>query len=292
MKWSLVFTSTKFPEPERAAHLARTAEEAGFSTLWAPEHIVVPVEYDSAYGFSADGKIQIADDPFPDPLVWLTYVSAVTSRIGLGTGIIILPEHNPVELAKRTATIASLSGGRLKLGVGAGWLREEYAALGLGGDFATRGARMDECIDVLRELWSADEAAFDGEHYQFQRLRMFPKPPGRSVPIHVGGDSKVAARRAGRTGDGFFPAMWPTERVHRELPQLLDTMRQSAREVGRDPDAIEVTSGGARTAEDATWFADQGVHQLTVAVRARDEAGTYEELMRFGESVIEPTVDL
>ncbi|GGM64387.1 LLM class F420-dependent oxidoreductase [Dactylosporangium sucinum] len=290
MKWSLVFSSTKCPEPDRAAHLARTAEEAGFSTLWAPEHIVVPVRYASAYGFASDGKIQIADEPFPDPLVWLTYVSAVTSRIRLGTGVLILPEHNPVSLAKRTATLAAMSGGRLVLGVGAGWFREEYDALGM--DFGTRGARMDESIDVLREIWSQDEAAYSGRHYHFEPLRMYPKPPGRAVPIHVGGDSRVAARRAGRTGDGFFPAMWPTERVRQELPALLEEMRVSARAAGRDPDAIEVTSGGARTAEEAKWYADQGVHQLTVAVRARDEQGIHAELMRFGETVIERTVDL
>ena len=290
MKWSLIFSSTKFPEPDRAVHLARTAEQAGFSTLWAPEHIVVPVSYEPQYGFSSDGKIQIADEPFPDPLVWLTYVSAVTTRIRLGTGVLILPEHNAVELAKRTATIASLSGGRLILGVGAGWCREEYDALGI--DFDSRGARMDESIHVLREIWSHDEASFSGEHYRFAPVRALPKPPGRRVPIHVGGDSRVAARRAGRLGDGFFPAMWPTERVKRELPGLLAQMRASAIEAGRDPETIEVTSGGARTAEEARWYADQGVHQLTVTVRARDDKGIYEELMTFGETVIEATANL
>ena len=292
MKWSLLFSSTKCPEPDRAVHLAQTAEAAGFSALWAPEHIVVPVNYRSEYGFSGDGKIQIAEQPFPDPLVWLTYVSAVTSRIRLATGVVILPEHNPVEFAKTTATIASMSNGRLVLGVGVGWSLEEYAALGLESTFSTRGARVDECIEVLRAIWSQDEASYAGEYFAFDPLRMFPKPPGHSIPIHIGGDSKIAARRAGRTGDGFFPAMWPTDRVKRELPVLLDVMRTSAREAGRDPTSIEVTSGGARTAEEAKWYADQGVHQLTVTVRARDEAEIYNELMRFGEDVIEPTMDL
>jgi len=110
--------------------------------------------------------------------------------------------------------------------------------------------------------------------------------------VHIGGDSKIAARRAGRSGDGFFPAMWPTERVKTELPVLLETMRVAAVEAGRDPSAIEDTSGGVNTVEEAKWYADQGVHQLTVPVKARDNDGIREELMRFGDEVISKSVDL
>jgi len=290
MKWSLVFSSTKCPEPERAIRLAQAAEQAGFSVLWAPEHVVVPVQYRSAYGFSSDGKIPTADKDFPDPLTWLSFVAAVTSRIRLGTGIVILPQHNPVLLSKSTATLDQLSGGRLVLGIGVGWLREEFEAVGT--DFDDRGARADEQIAVMREIWGNEEASFNGNHYSFPPLKSFPKPRRGYVPVHIGGDSKIAARRAGRLGDGFFPAMWPTERVKRELPALLDTMRGSARSAGRDPDSIEVTAGGATTAEDARWFADQGVHQLTMAVHARDDSGIREELLRFGSDVISKTADL
>jgi probable F420-dependent oxidoreductase len=290
MKWSLVFSSTKCPEPERAINLARAAEEAGFSTLWAPEHVVVPVEYRSVYGFSADGKIQTADKDFPDPLIWLSYVAAVTSKIRLGTGIVILPQRNPVILAKSTATLDKLSGGRFILGIGVGWFREEFDAVGA--PFDNRIARAEEQVAVMREIWGNDAAGFAGEHYSFEPVKSFPKPRLGHVPVHVGGDSKAAARRAGRLGDGFFPAMWPTERVKRELPGLLDVMRDSARRAGRDPESIEVTSGGASTTEEARWYADQGVHQLTVAVRARDDAGIRNELLRFGDDVVSKTEDL
>lgn len=198
--------------------------------------------------------------------------------------MIIFPQHNPVILAKQAATLDKLSGGRFLLGVGVGWLREEFESVG--SDFATRGARTDEGISAMREIWANDIASFSGEHYGFPPLKSFPKPTAGHVPVHIGGDSVVAARRAGRSGDGFFPAMWPTERIERELPSLLGTMRVSAREAGRDPSGIEVTSGGARTFEDVKWFADQGVDQLTITVRARDDAEIREELLRFGDSVI------
>jgi probable F420-dependent oxidoreductase len=286
----LVFSSTKCPEPERAINLARSAEEAGFSTLWAPEHVVVPVEYRSAYGFSSDGKIQAADRDFPDPLAWLSFVAAATSTIRLGTGILILPQHNPVILAKRTATLDKLSGGRFINGAGLGWFREEFEAVSV--PFDDRGSRADEQIAVMRKIWGNDVAGFQGEHYSFAPLKSFPKPARGYVPVCIGGDSRVAARRAGRLGNGFFPAMWPTERVKRELPGLLDVMRSSARAAGRDPAAIEVTAGGATTAEEARWFADQGVHQLTTAVHARNDAGIRDELLRFGDDVIRKTEDL
>jgi probable F420-dependent oxidoreductase len=290
MEWGLVFTSTKCPEPDRAVALVTAAEEAGFTSVWAPEHIVIPAEYISEYGFSADGKIGLADRAMPDPLIWLTFVAAVTSRIRLGTGILLLPQHNPLILAKATSTLDVLSGGRFDLGIGPGWLREAFDALGVG--FTDRGARTDECIEVLREVWTQSQASFDGEHYRFDRVRSYPKPTAGTVPIHVGGDSRAAARRAGRTGDGFFPAMWPTERVFRELPALLDVMRRSAREAGRDPARIHVTAGGATDAEEAKWFADQGVHQLTTTVKAKTPAGMREELLRFAERIIAPTIDL
>ncbi|MCU1415642.1 MAG: fgd2 3 [Microbacteriaceae bacterium] len=290
MKWSVVFTSTKFPEPDRAAMVATIAEEAGFSTLWSPEHVVVPTEYDSSYGFSEDGKLHSGDKDYPDPLIWLAYVAAVTKRIRLGTGILILPQHNPVVLSKRTATLDKMSDGRFVLGVGVGWFKEEFDAVGV--EFSNRGKRTDESIEAMRAIWGNDVASYSGAHYSFAPLKSYPKPKRGYVPVHIGGDSVVAARRAGRLGDGFFPAMWPTERVKRELPELLSVMRASAAEAGRDADAIEVTSGGANTAEEAKWYADQGVHQLTVPVHARDESGIREELMRFGDDVIRPSEGL
>jgi probable F420-dependent oxidoreductase len=290
MKWGLLFSSTKCPEPDRAIALAIAAEQAGFDMLLAPEHVVVPTAYDSEYGFSDDGKLSACVE-FPDPLIWLAYVAAVTSRIRLGTGILILPEHNPVILAKATATLDKLSSGRLVLGIGVGWLREEFDAIGE--PFEQRGARTDEYIEILRTLWNRPGEGFEGRFRNFGPVTSTPSPfqPG-GVPIHCGGDSKAAARRAGRVADGFFPAMYPTSRVREELPGLLETMREAATAAGRQPDSIEITAGGARTAEAARWYADQGVDRLTVTVRARTPEAMREELLRFGSDIIEPTAAL
>ena len=144
------------------------------------------------------------DIPLPDPLIWMAFVAAATTRIKLATGILILPQHNPVLAAKQIATLDHLSRGRILLGIGVGWLQEEFAALGV--PFAERGARTDEYIVAMRELWSADKPTFKGRFVAFEGAYCRPQPVNKSVPIIVGGHSEAAARRAGRLGDGFFPA--------------------------------------------------------------------------------------
>jgi probable F420-dependent oxidoreductase len=292
MKWGIVFSSTTCPDPDAAAVLAESAEEAGFESLWAPEHIVIPVEYEAVYSASPTGRLDRLGrrGGVPDPIVWFAYVAARTTRLRFGTGVVILPEHNVVTFAKSCATLASLSKGRFMLGVGVGWCREEYEALGL--PWARRGDRHDECIEALRILWREAEPAYDGALVNFPPLWCDPKPPGGTIPIVIGGTSDAAVRRAGRTGDGYFPALFPTERVHEELPGLIALLHSSAEEAGRDPAAIEVTSGGVRTAEEARWFADLGVSRLTVAVRSKTPPEMRDELLRFGDEVIATTADL
>ena len=291
MKWGIVFTSTNFPGPEQAAALGEAAEQAGFDVLCAPEHIVIPVEYKPLYMASGSGKMEhLERQGVPDPLIWFAFVAAVTKRIKFCTGVMLLTERNPLHTAKEAATLAVLSGGRLQLGVGSGWCREEYEALGI--SWPNRGKRLDEYIAALRELWREPVASYAGEFVNFTRVYSDPKPPGGAVPIHVGGDSEAAARRAGRVGDGFFPAIFPTDRVYQDLPKLLSHVREEARNAGRNPDAIEITSGGTRTVEGAKWFADQGVHRLTIAPHAKDLPGMREELMRFGDAVIAKTEGL
>jgi alkanesulfonate monooxygenase SsuD/methylene tetrahydromethanopterin reductase-like flavin-dependent oxidoreductase (luciferase family) len=150
-----VFT---FAEPEAARAIATTAEELGFESLWTVEHVVVPAGYESPYPYSPDGKMPAPDDtPLPDPLVWLAFAAASTSRIKLGTGIAILPQRNALIAAKEVATVDRLSGGRVLLGVGAGWLKEEFEALGV--PFERRGRRLDEHIEAMRALWAGERAA-------------------------------------------------------------------------------------------------------------------------------------
>ena len=171
MKFGLMFANGgPFSEPATAVGLAQLAEEVGFESLWTVEHVCVPTGYQSAYPYSPTGKMPGGEDvPIPDPLIWLAYVAAATTRIRLATGILILPQRNPVILAKEIATLDRLSGGRVELGVGVGWLEEEFDALGV--PWAARGRRTDEYIDVLRRMWREPETAFDGEFTKFAPLK-------------------------------------------------------------------------------------------------------------------------
>jgi probable F420-dependent oxidoreductase len=243
-------------EPSLA--LARYAEAAGFESIWTIEHVVIPVEYRSAYPYAEDGRFgwDIALD-YPDPLVWLAVVAGATERIKLGTAILILPQRNPVVLAKASASLDALSGGRLLLGIGVGWLREEFEAIGA--SFADRGRRTDEAVAAMRALWRDTEPTFAGDEVRFERALCNPKPlqPG-GVPILIGGDSPVAARRAGRLGDGYFPARATPE----TLPALVDEMRRAARAAGRDPDDIEITGGSVYDYDGARRFEHLGVARV------------------------------
>jgi probable F420-dependent oxidoreductase len=200
----------------------------------------VPKGYESAYPYSDTGRMPGPEDsPIPDPMAWLSYMAAVTSTIKLATGILILPQRNPLVLAKECATVDQLSGGRLVLGVGAGWLEEEFTALDV--PFASRGRRLDDHISALRAAWGPQPASYSGSFTSFSDVYVRPQPVADSVPIVVGGHSAAAARRAGRLGDGFFPGSGSDE----QLTGLIETMRSSAVEAGRDPSAIEITAGGA-----------------------------------------------
>jgi probable F420-dependent oxidoreductase len=261
-------------DPDLLVAAARHAEACGFESFYVPEHIAL-------YPGAALGTFTIpAATPVADPLQCLSFVAAVTTRILLGTGVLLLPYHHPVALAKRLATLDVLSKGRMRLlTVGVGALPGEAAAGGV--DFATRGRRADEAIDVLRLLWSGGEdgVSFDGEFYSFTSLCSYPKPLAR-LPIHVGGSSRAAARRAGLRGDGYFPGgrLTPAER-----DAQLELMRATARAAGRDASALECTRWGAidMTADDVAAHAAQGTTRLVVAPAATDQAGQRDELDAF-----------
>jgi probable F420-dependent oxidoreductase len=189
--------------PEVIAAVAAAAETAGFSTLWAGEHVVMVDESSSRYPYAEDGRIAVpADADWLDPMIALTFAAAATERIRLATGVLLLPEHNPVILAKQAASLDLLSHGRLALGVGVGWSREEFVALGI--PFERRGARSDEYIEAIRTLWRDDPASFSGAFTAFSGIRVNPKPVNRRIPIVVGGNSDAALRRAARAGDGWY----------------------------------------------------------------------------------------
>jgi probable F420-dependent oxidoreductase len=282
MKFALLFVNVgPFSEPENAVGLARLAEDLGFESLWTVEHVVVPTGYESKYPYSPDGKMTGGEDvPIPDPLIWMAYVAGATTTIRLGTGILILPQRNPLILAKELATLDRLSAGRLELGVGVGWLREEFDALGI--PWEARGARTDEYIDVLRTLWREPEASYDGSFTNFAPLKSWPKPAREGGPkVHIGGHTPAAARRAGRTGDGFFPGA-----TGEDLGPLLDEMRRAAKDAGRDADAIEITSGGGLDLDAVRRVEDLGASRFVIPPLGFDLETLKNTLGAFSENVI------
>lgn len=282
MNFGLIFANAgPFTDPDNAVGLARIAEESGFESLWTVEHVVVPAGYESQYPYSRDGRMPGGEDvPIPDPLVWLAFVAAATERIRLATGVLILPQRNPVILAKETATLDVMSKGRLMLGIGVGWLEEEFDCIGV--PFEERAARTDEYVEALRTLWREPEPTFDGRFTSFERAKSYPKPAQGTIPIVVGGHTKPAARRAGRLGDGFFPARTSPD----ELTDLLDEMGRAAKDAGRDPDAIEVTAGGAMDPDGIKAFADLGVTRIVIPPLGFDLETLKQQLGNFGDNVI------
>ncbi len=259
MKFGVAYGNTTAPSPEAATHLARIIEEAGYESIWTTEHVVVPVGYESTYPYSKSGRMP-GGEAFdsPDPLVWLAHVAAVTTNLRVATGVLVVPQRNPLVLAKQLATLDVLSGGRVILGIGAGWLAEEFAALGL--PFDDRGARTDEYVAVLRTLWTREVASFDGEFVSFEDVYCRPLPVQRPIPIVVGGHSPRAARRAGELGDGFFPASASWD----DLPELVVAVRRAAEGAGRDPDAIEVTMGTRPEEEWIDRLTSVGVDRIVI----------------------------
>lgn len=287
MKFGVMFANVgPMAHPEGAVALAQAAEAGGIESLWTVEHTVVPAGYQSAYPYSPTGRMPGPEDSdIPDPLIWLAYVAASTSTIRLGTGILILPQRNPVVLAKEVATLDRMSGGRVELGIGVGWLEEEFDAIGI--PFTDRGARTDDYVAALRALWMQDEATHHGSHSSFDKAISRPRPTQGSVPIVVGGHSKAAARRAGRLGDGFFPGRGS----HEELATLIEVMRASAVEHGRDPDAIEITSGGngalgGKALDEVKALADLGVSRVIIPPLAYDPEGQRTAFAKYGDEVI------
>jgi probable F420-dependent oxidoreductase len=262
VKFGLRYCNTgRYVDPTLAIELVQAAEEAGFESAWTVEHTVVPEGYESAYPYPPDGKMAGGrnDFPLPDPLIWMSFVAAATTTIKLATGILILPQHSPVVVAKQVASLDHLSGGRVLLGIGVGWLEEEFDAIGV--PFADRGRRTDEYVAAMRELWSAERPSFHGEFVQFDGAYCRPQPVNGQVPIIVGGHSLAAARRAGRLGDGFFPARGAA-------PELLGAAQTAAEAAGRDSAALEITVSMPDDVEDIPRLVEMGVDRVLVPVSA------------------------
>jgi probable F420-dependent oxidoreductase len=283
MKFGLMFANAgPFGMPAMLSHLAKTAEQCGFESIWTVEHVVIPKGFKSQYPYSRDGKLPGGEDvPIPDPILPLAFAAAVTSKLKLGTGVVILPQRHPLYLAKEMATLDQLSQGRALLGIGSGWLEEEFQSLGL--DFHTRGARTDEAIQALRALWRDNESNFHGKHFNFGPVKSYPKPvQSGGVPIHVGGHSPAAARRAGRYGDGFFPAVGDAPK----LRELFAIVKEEAGKRGRKFEDIELSCTGAAQPDFVKTMSDLGVKRVVMAPPAFDADGLTRGLEKIANDVI------
>jgi probable F420-dependent oxidoreductase len=242
---------------------ARTAEAVGLESIWTFEHVVVPIEYRSRYPYNQTGKMGAQPETaLVDPLIALTAAAASTSRIRLGTGVSILPQANPLLLAKQAASLDYLSGGRLMLGFGAGWLREEYEALGV--PFARRGARFDDYVAAMKRVWSGDIVEHQSEFLSWSNFKSFPLPAQRPhPPIIIGGYSDAAIERVLAYGDGWFMPVSGVEATAQQLGRL----RERAAATGRDASRVEISTQWIFTregVESIPRYEELGVQRLIV----------------------------
>lgn len=284
MRFGLAFASSIAIEFDDAIEVCRRAEAAGFESLWGGEHVVMPNSIESAYPYTADGKVPAEPDtPIPDPLIWLAFAAAAAPSMRLGTCILIVPQRNPLVLAKELATLDRLSGGRLELGLGVGWMREEFEALGV--PWERRGARNDEYVAAMRALWSGPHAEFHGEFVDFEPVTCSPRPVQDRIPILVGGDSDAALRRAVRLADGYFPGEGDLDR----LEALLGRLRAASEAADRDPSEIGVTAMFHPPAEPMPALermAAAGVDRVMVPAFYYAGPAGLDRLDRFGADVV------
>ncbi len=234
--------------PANLGRVAERAEALGYDTVWFSDHIVIPTEVKSFYPYDPSGKMPFnPSEPYWEPLTVIGYVAGRTSRLRLGTSVLILPYRNPIVTAKMLATLDVLSNGRVTLGAGVGWMEEEFKAIGLD-TYSRRGAYSDECIRIFRELWTKDNPSFQGEFHQFSNIRCEPRPvQPDGLPIWIGGHTPQAIRRVARLGDGWQPLVQrpPADLPPAEMQEKIAQLRAFAQQAGRDPRRITLAMGSS-----------------------------------------------
>lgn len=257
--------------PRHYVEVARTAEEVGFESIWVPEHLVLPTAMSPAYPYSTDGLPPVASTtPMFDPWVLLGAVAATTSTLRLATYVYILPLRHPFVTARSLVTLDRVSGGRVTLGAGAGWLPEEFNAAGQ--SFEDRGRRMDEMIPLLRRLWSEPAIEHHGEFFAFDSVAFEPKPLQRpSIPIELGGHSRPALRRAGRLGDGWIEVGSGDAET---FAARLRVVREARAEAGRDRERFEVSTALATDIDGVRRYEDLGASRAIVGPASAARPGT------------------
>jgi probable F420-dependent oxidoreductase len=266
--------------PETAIQIAQLAEEAGFESLWAGEHVVLPDP-------QAPPSPMAPHDRILDPVIALTYLSAHTSQVRLGTGIIILPQRNPLVLAKELASLDELSGGRLICGIGVGYLEPEFRALGI--PFTDRGARTDDYLAAMRTIWTQPNPAYHGRFVSFEGVQAHPQ---RNIPIVVGGESPPAYRRAVESATGWYGFNLDLNWTVRALADIREAMQHTPRPQELGDLEISVTPAEPLTLDDVKRFADLGVHRLIVMplhrmpLHRRDSSAIKDYVTRVGDTFI------
>ena len=262
--------------------LAAKAESLGFESLWLPEHPIIPVQTASRYGGTADGSIPASMSDMADPFIGLAQAAAVTSRLRLGTGICLVPERNPLMLAKVIASLDHISKGRFIFGIGAGWLREETEIMG--GNFEHRWSQTREAILAMKALWTQDEAEFHGAYYDFPPVRSSPKPAQKPhPPVLLGGSARNVFQRVASWGDGWMPVRATPDDI-RQGRARLDELATAA---GRDPKVLDVTVFGEGSDRDAIKrFEDAGADRVIVRLASTADKSALDELERMAAAVI------
>jgi probable F420-dependent oxidoreductase len=265
-------------DPEAAARVARAAEDAGFDSLWTGEHVVLPDPQRPPSPASPQER-------FLDPAVALAFLAAHTRGLRLATGIVILPQRNPLVLAKELASVDVVSRGRLVFGLGAGYLEPEFRALGA--DFSARGARTDEYLDAILALWTQEKPVFAGPTVGFEGIDAQPRPVQKPhPPIVVGGLSPAALRRAVRRGNGWYGFLRTPDAAARDLAGLADAADREPRPAALGPLEVTVTPPPGCDADAAARYRDLGVHRLALLPTARDAEGVLRFVEESGERLV------
>ncbi|MBI2872119.1 MAG: LLM class F420-dependent oxidoreductase [Chloroflexi bacterium] len=248
--------------------VSQKAEEAGFDSVWMPEHLVAPVDFGSGYPYGGPPPID-PDSHLYDPFVTLGHVAALTSRILLATGIYILPLRNPFVTARAVATLDLLTQGRFILGVGVGWLEEEFAVVGE--EWGNRGRRTDEILGILKGLWTEETFKFQGDSYAFPAVKFYPKPAQKPhPPIIVGGDSDAALRRAARLGDGWYGSHVTLDMAKGAVRRLHELREQAGR--SHLPFQVSCQCESTPTLDEARCYQEHGVDRIVVRPWTRDRS--------------------
>ena len=275
------------PQAEDYIRVAQKAEECGYHSLWLGDHIVIPEKIEAAYPYSADGAAGFPRRaPFPDPFVLLGGLALATSRILLGTSVIVIPYRNPLAVAKAVATVDLLSHGRFQFGVGVGWLKEEFDALGE--DFARRARQTREYLHIMKAVWQAEPASFSGEFLTFSDIHTVPLPVQTPhPPIIFGGESLPALRRVADLGDGWQPGTASLKVLSKSVPQLQALMAERGRDYA-DLSVSALSAAGPllRKPEVIPQLGELGVQELILFMTTADTNKTLAALEDFAEKML------